>query len=245
VEYSLYVDQLALKRWHGKIDATDAFLVAFISRLNPHNQRVSACMRDGLFSLNRSWVIGELPLLQLTEDNLGRRLHELERLGLVDLKLFPDAGGHRRLYGKLSRLWFAELEKAKKLVEQPPQGENPHRGNSSIGAPAIGATAPGPTGEIPQYHDSLKNHEEETPPPLTAAGGASQKEEPQPDLFPEESPPFEDPLANDPLLATCRVCGSIYQRARTAGCNYCEEHRPAATVPKADDFPDSFPEAQP
>jgi hypothetical protein len=221
LEYSLYIDQLSLKRWHDKIDLVDAAIIGFIRNLNADSPDVSRRMRNGYYQLNRDWLIEQIPLLHLSPDRLGKRLHQLEKVGLLDLQYTPLKQGRRKLFGKLSKLYSAEEERAKRFAEKhsaSPQSlatmdENDH-----------GRLAQ--TSTVQTTTDHYKNdHEDETPPPLTAAGGASQEEE-QP-----------APLADDPLLATCKVCGSVYQKARPGGCNYCEEH-PRSQASKPDDFDD-------
>jgi hypothetical protein len=85
MEYALTIDLLALKRWIGKVDAAGVLLASFIAKLNPHNPRVANLMHDGYFLLTRRWIIGELPVLQLSEDTLGRRLADMKKIGLLDL----------------------------------------------------------------------------------------------------------------------------------------------------------------
>jgi hypothetical protein len=201
VEYSIVLDQLSLRRWFGSIDATDAILIGFIRGLNSHNPAVAARMKDGLFELSREWIHDEIPLLDVSVDWIGRRLSSLRKLGIVELKT-EHVGQRFHTYGKLSKLYFAEVEKAKRDVEKRKSERdcNPAETNSERDS------GPVSRGEKSRNHDSLKNHEEPSLPPALGGGGKSRL------LI--RCPACERDLGepSDEGYWTCLHCQTWYQR---------------------------------
>ena len=175
MEYTLVVDQLALKRWHGKIDGDDCLLIAFISKLNSHNPEIAQYMKGDYFRLNRSWMLTELPLLDFTEYTLSRRLHQLEKLGLLDLENPHGQGGHLLLYGRMSKLWYQEVEKAKKEVERhsTTTEQKSHMAEMPHGETDREHLRPMPVANA--THDHIKNDHEEEPAAALLEGAALRK----------------------------------------------------------------------
>ena len=166
MEYTLSVDQLALKRWHRKVDGDDALIIAFIEKLNPHNDAVKAKMRRGYFRFSRPWVLAEIPLLRFGVVTLSRKIKRLGDLGIIDIDNTPE-GGHFSLYVKLSKTYFQEAEKAK--IEASAMKTMP----SKLTLSKMTASK--------SKNDSVKKAErsykeiKEPPPPLMAAGGVSEE----------------------------------------------------------------------
>ncbi len=208
MEYSLVIDQLALKRWHGKIDGDDALLIAFISKLNSHNPEVARYMDRDYFRLNRSWILTELPLLGFTEYTLSRRLHQLQKLGILDLKNPHGQGGHLLLHGRMSKLWYQEVEKAKREVDllSTATEQKSHMAEIPYGETAHGHLAQMPVAKT--THDHIKNdHKEETAAALPDGAACGLPEEKEPSLFPE------DPRADVPTAEILAAADSEFARS--------------------------------
>jgi hypothetical protein len=167
VQYSLFVDVLALKRWHGRIDATDALIIGFIAGLNPHNPAVAQLMRGDYFRLSRDWLLGEIPILTCSADWIGRKLAALRDLGIIDLKTERAENAHHRTYGKLSKLYFSECEKAKKYADRFSSTEGLQ---SRSDGKLRGTTDPAPADQSPGDHS--KNDQKKDAPPACGGGGA-------------------------------------------------------------------------
>jgi hypothetical protein len=161
VQYTIVVDQLALKRWHGKIDALDALIVSFVAGLNPHNQAVARRMHAGMFELSREWIRQEIPLLDVSADWIGRRLATLRKMGVLDLKT-ERVGSHFHTYGRLSRLYFAEVERAKKAAD----AVRVERDSTPSEPDSERDPGPGSRGENSLYHSKISEEAVSAPPPL-------------------------------------------------------------------------------
>jgi hypothetical protein len=177
MEITINFNQLALKRWYGRIDGDDCLLIAFISNLKSENPAIKKHMINGFFRLNRAFISQQLPVLQFSEDWISRRLKRLQDCGLVDLEHFRDSGGRPLLYGRMSKLYWRDLESANAYSDKlklPP--DNAHRDDCPTGTRDHCPTYDCPT-------DQCKINEEGTPPPpLDGADGAPQEEEsPAPD----------------------------------------------------------------
>jgi hypothetical protein len=241
VQYTLVVDQLALKRWHGKIDAMDALIIAFVASLNPHNQAVAKRMRGGMFELSREWIREEVPLLDVSADWIGRRLAALRKIGLLDLKT-EHTGQRYHTYGKLSKLYFAELEKAKKAVEKVRSDPVSERDSSPYDDDSERDSGPFSRGENSLDHPKMII-EEGPPPPLVAAGGVPQDEE-KTGAAPVAEAPLEPRVAealrlvtetrtsmpSDAEYAVALAHSSAQFHARNCGCEYCKEKKAAKGV---------------
>jgi len=149
----VFVQQDALAKWCGKIDAADAILLALLRSLSPDNPAVAAHMWKGHFLFSRTFINDMLPLLDISGDRIGRRLKKLSEIGLIDLQRKLTGAG-KRLYARLSRLYWAEEERANRKAGnhavKTPHGEN-----------AIGCSGPNHAVRTPQDH---LNDQEETEP---------------------------------------------------------------------------------
>jgi hypothetical protein len=160
---TIHIDQLALKKWHGKIDAADAIIVALIRSLNADNPLVKKYMFDEYFMFNREWVLGMIPLIDISEDTLSHRLVALEKIGLVDRRIWTNKlTGKYTLYVRLSRLYWAEENRQHKELE------------ATVDENAHGRTRQTPSVNSPTNHNIMIR---ETPPPLVAAGGVISEED--------------------------------------------------------------------
>ncbi len=170
MEYNIIVNQAALRKWivRGQLDAADAMLVAFIRGLHPDDANVKRLMLKDYYRLSLSWILREIPLLAFTKDRLSRRLHELQKIGLVDLIRRRDDRKQWEVYGRLSPLYYREEQKARDEVAwvETPMGKNTH-----------GCSAPTPWVKTPTDHKD-NDHKKDSPAPLLSGGaGASQDEE--------------------------------------------------------------------
>lgn len=119
MEYSLNVNQLALRKWHGKIDGDDALIIAMVRSLHPDNEAIRSRMHGGLFQLTNEFFHLMIPMLTFKDDRLGDRLKHLQDIGLLDLELHTEKVTSRRMrFGRLSRLYWAEEERAQKHADQ-------------------------------------------------------------------------------------------------------------------------------
>jgi hypothetical protein len=150
---TVHIRQDALRKWCGdspKIDVTDAVLVALIRSMNATNPHVKELIWQGYFLLSRKYVREMLPLINLTDDWISRKLKHLQEVGLVDLRL-RDTGKGKLRYAKLSRLYWQEEERANRQA-------NSHKDYSPMGVQPHGSTDPNPTGCSPT--DQINDHEE-------------------------------------------------------------------------------------
>lgn len=105
----IHIDQAVLSRWHGKIDLVDAALVSIIRSLNPQNPAVSKYMSGPYFMFNRAYVLDLVPIVGISATTLSHRLQVLERIGLIDRRVWVNkATGKYTLYVKLSKAFWAE-----------------------------------------------------------------------------------------------------------------------------------------
>ncbi|MBA7563080.1 hypothetical protein ES708_04733 [subsurface metagenome] len=158
----LKIRQDVLAKWIGdppKIDVTDALLIAFIRSLNPENKKVAELMWRGYFMLSRKFVKGSLPLINLTDDWISRKIKNLQKIGLVDLCL-RDTGKGKLRYVKLSKLYWQEERRVEREEVKNQEEYSP------TGVQSDGSTDPNPTGSSPRDH--TYDHKEETADPQTA-----------------------------------------------------------------------------
>jgi len=111
-------------------------------------------MWKGHFLFSRSYIHEMLPLLGISGDRIGRRLKKLSQVGLIDLRRKLTSKG-QRLYAQLSRLYWAEEDRANRKAgshtSKTPRGENAS-GDSAPIQPAFAPT------------DHIYDHEETQPP---------------------------------------------------------------------------------
>ena len=117
MQYSLYVDQLVLEKWRGQIDATDCLIIAFVRGLDANNPAIKRLMRDGFFLVTRRWLLGELPILQLSEQAVYKRLRKLKELGILESKRIRVESGNYLAYFKLSDAYYRVENKRHKDVD--------------------------------------------------------------------------------------------------------------------------------
>ena len=104
--FSLYIDQLTLQHWEGKIDLVDCAIVSFLLDLNPDNPKIREHMWRGHFLIKREWLLEELPMLGIGEQALYKRLRKLRELKIVSV-LHKTVDGNKTLaYFKLSGLFW-------------------------------------------------------------------------------------------------------------------------------------------
>lgn len=205
MEYTIVVNQQALRRWiaRGQIDAADAMLVAFIRGLHPDDANVKRLMYGDYYRITRSWILREMPILTFTQDRLSRRLHELQKVGLVDLMRRRNDEKQWELYGRLSPLYYREEQKARDELEwvKTPMGVNAHgpvdnpRAETPTGENTHGCSAPTPLVKTPTDH-KRDDHKRDAA-PFSGGSGAPQDQEPsaaEPHL-PSPENPFPDILA--------------------------------------------------
>ena len=103
---SIYIDQLTLAHWAGKIDPTDAFIIAFIQGLDPQNPKLREFMWKGHFLILRRWLLHACPLLGIEKQALYKRLRKLRELGIIDVLRRTVAGNRTLAYYKLSTTFW-------------------------------------------------------------------------------------------------------------------------------------------
>jgi hypothetical protein len=187
---TIHVDQLTLKRWHGKITATESILVAFVRTLSAENPSVEKYMHNGYFRLSRAWVKSMLPILDLSEAVIARHFHELAKLGIMDIKNFvmPGAGTRFGLYGRLSKLYWTEENRA----HQDADSRKPHKElESAVDENVHGRMSQTPTAETSIDHPKDDQKREPSPPPHTAAVGSVSNSEEKTSSPPAERAPEE------------------------------------------------------
>ena len=122
---SVYVDQLVLEAWKGKIDCADALLIAFIQDLNPQNPAIRDHMWRGHFLITLKWIQDQLPILQLSESTIFRRLQKLQRLGILDSIKKQVRGSQSLSYFKLSdAFWRVHKKRHAEATKAAQKAEN-------------------------------------------------------------------------------------------------------------------------
>lgn len=192
---TVHIRQDALQKWCGnppKIDVTDALLIALIRSLNPDNPKVAEIMWNGCFRLSRAYVREMLPLINLADDWISRKLRHLQKVGLVDVYMRATGKGKQR-YARLSRLYWQEEERANKRADS-------HKDYTPMGVHSTGSTDPNHDGCTPI--DQLKDHKEIDPP---AALADDPTEGPPPVGLPAEQELTERDLSQAPVLREMAV----------------------------------------
>jgi hypothetical protein len=174
MEYNIIINQAALRRWieKGQVDADDAIIVAFIRGLHPDDPVVKRFMHGDFFRLHLGWLLQEMPVLKFTSDRLSRRLHALEKEGVVELLHVVDEKKQFKLYGRLSATYYREERKERERTGTT-VGENTH------GCLDRGCPSPTPWVKTPIDHKK-DDHKRDRPAPLLTgeAGAAPREEEP-------------------------------------------------------------------
>jgi hypothetical protein len=159
VEFNVIINQAALRTWieRKQIDTDDAAIVAFIRHLSPNDPRVKKYMIGTRYRIQRSWLLKEMPILMFGEDRLSRRLHGLQKIGILDLKTTVNRDKQFLLYAKLTAQYFREEDKAREDLERKAHhhGENTHGESDHHGENTHGRSVRTPTVKTPTDH--IKN----------------------------------------------------------------------------------------
>jgi hypothetical protein len=195
VKHSIYIDQLALQHWEGKIDFIDCGILGFIQDLDPKNPKIREAMWRGHFLITRKWLLEQAPMLSIGAEALKKRLPKLCKLGILSVRHRTTDGNKTLAYFKLSDLFYkihttrhnAATDAAKLATEQPKksQGTEIPQGTESQG---ISVPEPGyPDTRNESIKDSLTSLRVESP--LTADSNTRKGEEKK------ESPADRETLA--------------------------------------------------
>lgn len=161
MKHTLYIDQLTLEFWAGRrvdparleiqgtdrerflnhtMDTDDAFLVAFISDLNPHDEAIREIMWREHFLVKLSWLKDRLPLLQMSEYSLYRRLRWLRLMGILESITRTVDGNKSLAYYRMSSLYWQirarRHEEAAKAAKQVKAMLHQEHGNGKAILPA-------------------------------------------------------------------------------------------------------------
>lgn len=106
MKHSIYLDQLTLEYWKGKIDPTDCLIIAFIADLNPQNPKLKEHMYRGHFLITRKWLLDQLPMLQISAQSVYKRFRKLKDLGVLSC-IHKNVDGNKTLaFFKMSGLYY-------------------------------------------------------------------------------------------------------------------------------------------
>lgn len=119
MKFTIYIDQLVLEKWKGKIDLTDCLILSLISGLDAKNPNIKNRMKDDFFLITRKWLLQELPLLQVCEKTITRHLMKLTNLGILLRKHIRNHDGTFRSYYKLSDTYNRISKKRHSKVKRP------------------------------------------------------------------------------------------------------------------------------
>ena len=143
MKHSIYIDQLALQHWEGKIDFIDCGILGFIQDLDPKNPKIREAMWRGHFLITRKWLLEQAPMLSIGAEALKKRLPKLCKLGILSVRHRTTDGNKTLAYFKLSDLFYkihttrhnAATDAAKLATEQPKksQGTEIPQGTESQG----------------------------------------------------------------------------------------------------------------
>ncbi len=106
MKFSIYLDQLTLGFWKDKIDFLDCGILAFIADLNPQDKEIKNCMWRGYFLITRKWLLDQLPMLQIGEQAIYKRLKKLRGLGILSCIHKTIDGNKTLAYFKMSDLYW-------------------------------------------------------------------------------------------------------------------------------------------
>ncbi len=205
MKHSLYIDQLTLEFWAGKkvpparvdiqgtyrarflthvLDVVDAFLVAFVSDLNPHDEAIKDIMWRDHFLVKLAWLRERLPLLQIDERALHRRLRWLRMMGILESLTRTVDGNKSLAYYRMSSLYWQvrarrheEAAKAAKKVKAMVPRDHGNTESHGPGGPwqsekamVPGDPSHGPQGPSRHIQDM---HSSSAPPPSPAGALAA------------------------------------------------------------------------
>ena len=83
MEHSLYIDQLTLEFWKGKIDAVDCLLISFIHDLDPKNPTLRKYMYKDHFMITLKRIQDQLPILTMSHQGISKHMIKLKELGIL------------------------------------------------------------------------------------------------------------------------------------------------------------------
>jgi len=106
MKHSIYIDQLVLEFWKGKIDVTDCLILSFIADLNPQDETLKKYMYKGHFLITRHWLLDELPMLQIGAQALYKRLKKLRELGIITVLHKTVTGNKQLAFYRMSKLYY-------------------------------------------------------------------------------------------------------------------------------------------
>ena len=96
--YLIKIDQLSLSRWKGKIDPTDCFIIAYIYNfVNSRSEKIHR-NKKGYVWVHHKKLLDDMPLLDIGERSLTRRLKKLEDLGIIIKEKITTFYGSRCMY---------------------------------------------------------------------------------------------------------------------------------------------------
>jgi hypothetical protein len=179
----IHIDQVVLQHWRKQIDYKDAALIALVETLNPDNPKVRSLMHAGYFLLNRQFALDALCLLKCGEDQLSRRIKNLEQVGIIDRMLWVGKKtGRYSLYVKLSRLyWRVRNSEHRKIDKRRAEGEKQDKElDLIVGKNVHGRSARMPTAKKSNDHLNDQKREPSPPPHTAAVGSVSQPQESSP-----------------------------------------------------------------
>ena len=132
MKFSIYIDQLVLDYWKGKIDFIDCGLIGFIQDLNPDNPEIRKHMWREHFRISLEWLQEELPLLAMSRQAISKRMKKLKQLGILSILDRRIAGEgimkltyykHSGLFWKIHKRRHDEATKAARKVTVSHQPE--------------------------------------------------------------------------------------------------------------------------
>ena len=227
MKFTIYIDQLTLQHWKGKIDMIDCAIIGFINDLDPKDPVIKKHMWRGHFQINRSWLLEEMPMLGIEAKALYKRLRKLRELGIIDKlnRQIEGEGIRTNAYFKLSKLFYKIRDKNRKKATEATKDDTfpvPSRdhGKENPRTPTVESPYP-PEGTYESMKDSL------TPAHGDAALG-------------DGSPERGGGGRKDSVAAACK-CGLEIPRTTAYGCMNCSTPFPDDMTGR--DYLDSLAEA--
>jgi len=197
LKHRILVDQLVLDFWLGKkidskkhkadngdtkerarylkhtFDVTDALLISFIEDLNPQDKDVRKIMYRGHFMLTLTYVKERLPLLQLKERGIYRRLRWLKMMGILSCVHKTVDGNKTLAYYKCSDLYF-KIKAKRHAIAAKAATEAKEEAIAPVDHGSEEAIAPVDLSHSPQGPRSLSNIGNITPPVAASADALSE-----------------------------------------------------------------------
>ena len=186
MKHSIYIDQLTLEHWKGKIDTVDALIISFIQDLDPKNPAICEHMWKGHFFITRNWLLDNLPLLNMSPQAISKHFKKLVELGIVSCRTKTVDGNKKLNHYKLSELFWkihnkrheAATEAAQRVKENEAEKRATTVARSDEKARNYGIPTAQPQLRNELIKDSLSTAEAGAQ--NGAASAAGKKEEPAP-----------------------------------------------------------------